>query len=377
MKKTKKTLLLAMLLLSMSFSAMPTYVAPVKETKVEAETTAIPISNADELYNINNDLGGSYYLTADIDMQSYGRWEPIEDFYGTLDGNGHAIKNLTTVTDKDNSGLFGSVGGNATIKNLAMVNASITGYYAGGIVGRVEKYTYSSDNVLADGTITIKNCYVSGVVIGKGYDRGGILGGYRYFNGVVNISNCFNESIECRGGIVGSEEDAGSDAILTIENCYNAADCYFGGIAEKLRGTIRNCYSTGNIVNSEHPSYILGGVAEYAYENAYLLNCYYLRDTKRQINLNNKGVGYTNAVSGQTANALNKDAMKKQESFKDWDFINTWEMVPGVNEGMPVLRSLRQYFKVSTVSADKSANKEYTEAFSVTLNAEEGSILYN
>ena len=71
MKKTKKALLLAMLLLSMSFSAMPTYVAPVKETKVEAETIAIPISNADELYNINNDLGGSYYLTADIDMQSY------------------------------------------------------------------------------------------------------------------------------------------------------------------------------------------------------------------------------------------------------------------------------------------------------------------
>ena len=132
----------------------------------------------------------------------------------------------------------------------------------------------------------------------------------------------------------------------------------------------------GNIVNSEHPSYILGGVAQYAYKNAYLLNCYYLRDTKEQINLNNKGVGYTNAPSGQSANALNKSAMKKQSSFKGWDFTNTWEMVPGVNEGMPVLRSLRQYFKVSTVSADKSDNKEYTEAFSVTLNAEEGVDVY-
>lgn len=382
MKKMQRNLLTTILLVSMIFSAIPVYVAQEKAVEVEAATTAIPISNADELYNINNDLGGNYYLTKDIDMKSYGRWEPIEGFYGTLDGKGHAIKNLTTVTDKEYSGLFGIIGGDATIKNLVMVNVCVTGSYAGGIAGKIESYDWSSElyyGIGRDGIITIKNCYVSGQVTGNSYYRGGIVGGYEChsvsrFAGTVNISNCYNESIDCRGGIIGSEEYADSSASLTIENCYNAADCYFGGITETLRGNARNCYSTGNIVNN--PSYNLGGVAGEALQNAYLLNCYYLCDSKSKINTTIKGVGATNAPSGQSANALNKAAMKKKSSFKDWDFNNTWEMVTGVNDGMPVLRSLRKYFRVSKATNDKSANKYYSKAFSVTLKAADGVTVY-
>ena len=376
MKKSTKKVIVTILACCLAFAGTEKATTREQVIKVKAETTAIPISDADELYNINNDLGGNYYLTKDIDMKEYGRWEPIEAFYGTLDGRGHAIKNLTTVTDNECSGLFATIGGNATIENLAMINANITGKYAGGIVGKVEHYFRSrtlNSCVGYDGNITIKNCYVSGNVTGNAYCRGGIVGGYIYYEGTVTISNCFNESKECEGGIVGLEGSP-SPCVSAIENCYNAADCYSGGIAGTLKGTVRNCYSTGNIVNI--PLNNPGGVVGTAEQNAYLLNSYYLRDSKAQINTSLKGVGKTSDSSGQSANGLNKNAMQNESSFKNWDFANTWEMVSGVNDGMPVLRSLRKYFKASKATADKSDGKYYSEPFFVTLEAADGVTIY-
>lgn len=71
------------------------------------ESTCIPIQTADDFNQIRHDLTGDYCLTEDIDLSAYTNWEPISQFKGTLDGQGHTISNLTiNRPDTDYVGLF-------------------------------------------------------------------------------------------------------------------------------------------------------------------------------------------------------------------------------------------------------------------------------
>ncbi len=145
------------LLLLLSFFALP----------VSAEEKQIEIDTPQELLAIADDPYGSYILTADIDMAGIS-W-PCPAFYGTLDGNGHAILNLTvtqpgaeTITARDGNykpyaaqaaGLFSHTR-NATVKNLTLlgVQACVTTdqpCFLGGIAGTAEG-------------ITVENCSVQG-----------------------------------------------------------------------------------------------------------------------------------------------------------------------------------------------------------------------
>jgi hypothetical protein len=73
----------------------PTLKGLDKPTFVDIAYTEI--STAEEFSNIRNDLLGSYRLTADIDLSGM-VWEPIgtsaSPFWGVLNGNGYAVKNL-------------------------------------------------------------------------------------------------------------------------------------------------------------------------------------------------------------------------------------------------------------------------------------------
>ena len=58
--------------------------------------TYTKISTYEDLKAISNKPDGKYYLACDIDMAGI-EWTPVT-FNGTLDGNGHAIKNLRLST---------------------------------------------------------------------------------------------------------------------------------------------------------------------------------------------------------------------------------------------------------------------------------------
>ena len=121
----------------------------VPAAAVETDRTGwTAISTPAELAAIKNDLSGSYYLTADIDMSGV-KWTPIgfyayAPFKGQFDGNGHTISNLTVSnsTAGQNAafvgvGLFGVCSG-AMIENLYVLDASVTNtatsYVATGII---------------------------------------------------------------------------------------------------------------------------------------------------------------------------------------------------------------------------------------------------
>ena len=67
-----------------------------------------------------------YKLANDIDMDyNQGKWTPISNFTGSIDGDGHSLNNLHIDTNESGAGLFNTLGKGAKIKNLVMVKPVI------------------------------------------------------------------------------------------------------------------------------------------------------------------------------------------------------------------------------------------------------------
>ena len=259
-------------------------------------TAATPISTAQELDNVRNNLSGDYILIADIDLSGYANWTPIgtvsTQFTGTFDGDGHVIENLTIYQpSSDVQGLFGYVGnvsGVGTVQNLGIVGGSVEGKrYVGGVAG------------LNNGTIA--NCYNTGTVTGNVTGTYSHVGGVAGLNNGGTITNCYNtgsvtgnvtgnvtDTYSRVGGVAGYNNNNG-----TIENCYNTGAVtgnvtgnvtgtysHVGGVAgENNGGTITNCYNTGAVTGTGTGtgSVFIGGVVGYD-DGGTITNCYWAND---------------------------------------------------------------------------------------------------
>ena len=104
-------------------------------------------------------------LLRDIDLDAY-EWEPIDDFSGNIDGQGHAIQNIHLNTPHDgHNGLIGVNGGAIGIWSLRIENAEVTGGdYVGIFIG--EGYMLNCVGIYGSGTITSDGSYV-GALIGR------------------------------------------------------------------------------------------------------------------------------------------------------------------------------------------------------------------
>ncbi len=249
-----------------------------------------PIATREDLDNIRNNLSGTYHLTADIDLTGVD-WEPIWDdsqynnptnFTGTFDGQGHVIIGLEVVafkisTSSAYTGLFGCVGGNASIQNVGLENVCIynTAWnsYAGGLFGS------------SAGSVSINNCYVTGMVHSGGAESlttygGGIAG---YVGGTPEVISCYNTAkvtnrstqMTCSGyagGIAGAIKSG------HISNCHNTGELiisqteiFAGGIVGSINNStdVSNCHNTGNItvdINSSFYGGYAGGIAGRIYD---------------------------------------------------------------------------------------------------------------
>ena len=176
------------------------------------EDKRIKISTVSDLKKIENNPGGSFVLTNDIDLSSETNWIPLcsssEPFTGTLDGNGYCIKNLNAnivykkeAKGPEYSGLFEVVSG-ACFKNLGIVDSKIcisseeykgkAGALAGESKPRIEnrKYVFTE----------VTNCYIglTTTVESKVIENGGssfgatmIIGGF-FGCGIANFTDCYN-----------------------------------------------------------------------------------------------------------------------------------------------------------------------------------------
>ena len=158
-------------------------------------------------------------------------------FMGTFKGNGYKITGIhINDTNLYGAGLFGVISG-ATLDGVVVEDLTITaGEYTGGLVGYV---TGTADT-------HISNCRADGYVSGNG-NVGGFVG-YVYGTGTVTITDCVARS-DVRstninyGGFIGWADNENA----TIKDCWCSGAVWGKGgnngafVGLSLKGTITNC----------------------------------------------------------------------------------------------------------------------------------------
>jgi hypothetical protein len=179
----------------------------------------IPITTAQELNNIRNNLSGSYRLMNDIDLES-NEWVPIGSgstpFSGTLDGKEFTISNLTITQTQEYVGLFANNSG--TIRNLKLENVQIN------VQGSLSSFIYAG-SLVANNTGIIENIEtISGSLFARarggniGY-VGGLIGVHNRnitLDNLVNNANVNGENTTNMGGLIGR-----TNSITIINNSMN------------------------------------------------------------------------------------------------------------------------------------------------------------
>ena len=171
--------------------------------------------------------GETVVLAEDINLNDK-TWTPIgwvttygdsKSFKGTFDGQGHAINNFRVAYRNYGSGLFFRVDGGATIKNLNVDEAWVTGKVGGNVVGIVAGYAYQ--------TVTFENITVTNSLV-SGYGKvGGILGmAADPTGGNTTIKNCTVKNVQFHGvynigGLAGLIQGVYNEDIQTA----NTVDC--------------------------------------------------------------------------------------------------------------------------------------------------------
>ena len=243
------------------------------------------------------DGSGSAKLTADIELASYD-WTPLRKLYGTLDGQGHVIRNLYVNSTSYPLGLIGYLQGGASVTRLG-ITGSVTctarsNAQAGGIAG----YMYDK--------ASITQCW-SAVNVTSNKHAGGIAG--YTANGAV-ITDCY--------------------ATGTIRSSA-ANECYLGGIcgsgfSNTAGATLTNCYSVGKVVGTSGNASYVGGLSPDK-TAAHYVNSFYLTGT---VSGESPKYGITGLGTAKTADELKALASELGSSFA--------ADTKGLNGGYPILK---------------------------------------
>lgn len=351
-----------------------------KEPERDAEGYYLISTGAELAFFQDKDLGKTK-LMCDINLvgHPFKAIEKVSEF----DGCGHSIKGLNIVSGSlIYTGLFQILtNDNISIRNLNIENAKIT--YTrdtaspdiGILVGKVQY-----------GTLSIENCFVSGVIEAgrkNNTDAGGLIGYVTDRSNVTIRSSYANARIQNAGsgsfvgGFVGL---AGGNGIVTIENCYAIPDIrtgdHIGGFAGAGNGAvIRNSYAAGKSL----PTGIVAGDTSGLAEMGTIQNSVSIFPEMTSVNRISKGgtlsgnygfVGTTASdKSGTILTPKTEDVgenrpygadaseawLKSEEFYQEtlgWDFRDVWTM-PSAESGymFPVLKGQKESM-IPTLSLD-------------------------
>jgi len=342
-------------------------------------TTADPyiIKTPEDLNQVRNYPSKCFKLGNDIDLGVYpfntgNGWDPIDNFKGVFDGNGHSIKNLFINRPSEyDCGLFGLIQfdscGQVTIKNFCLFNVNITGFdNVGGVLGQVTKPTISR---VQETIVYFSNIHVYGTVKAVSDSVGAILGKLDYYWDYLayDMYRCSAQAkiyagpdaIKC-GGLVGCSMNATIRSKMqecffighlynakqgggligrgyaseVVKNCY--ANVTFHNFKEKVSGImgsgwvnaigeigieVDRCYSVMRLDNC-------GGATAVPYVATPPVNSEYWKGTNPKYPIRVTNCFYDKSVlpgydyqGGKTTEEL-----ALQSNFTDWDFENTWSI---------------------------------------------------
>jgi filamentous hemagglutinin family protein len=351
-------------------------------------------------------LGASYTLANDISMaelsQPSGLWNtstgfvPIgssaAQFTGTFDGLGHTINNLSiNRPTTDYVGLFGYTGTGSAIRNVGLVDGSVSARnYVGGLVGYSNSSpitnSYSTGSIsggMAGGLVgfnnnsLITNSYSTGSISGtnrlgglvghnelgtitNSYGTGAVnglqdLGGLVGFNAGGTVTNSYSTGSVTgafqSGGLVGRNYYGG-----IITNSYSTgsvsgwANYYFGGLVGTNEGTVSSSYATGSVSGP----WGVGGLVGY---NAGTISASFW-DTATSGTSTGVGYGTTTGATGMaTADMMTRANFNSATAANgnvnpNWDMSNTWH-VPSAGGAYPILFNSPFVLKVLGNDASK------------------------
>jgi len=193
-------------------------------------------------------LSSDYVLANNIDASGTANWNhgagfvPIGDFqnefFGSLNGRGFAISNLTINSSAAYLGLFGTIGYRGSVENLGIDNISLTalGWHGS---------DYAHVGALAglnNGTITAS--YATGTITSASRDG----------------------TAPDTGGLVGTNTGSISQSYAGVDITENSRglDLYLGGLVGwNDGGTIKQSYATGTVTNTSDGSADVGGLIGY------------------------------------------------------------------------------------------------------------------
>ena len=343
-KKSMKSVQSVVSILFLIYLAICFFVLPV-QAKYEggAGTAEDPylIFTAEQMNEIGanpGDWNKHFMLIADVNMSDIAGtdYNIIEDFTGTFDGNNCTISNFTlTATREENTGLFGSVGGE--IKNLGLLFPDI--FAQGRSVGSLIGY-------LNEGSIT--NCTAKGVVVSGGLYVGGLVGlntgnvtkcgstgnvaGDSYVGGLVGqvgdgkVMMCYSRASVSGnrnvGGLVGKIADEAGE----VTHCYAIGsvegDRYVGGLVGQVeRGNAYKSYSTGSVSGRQD----VGGLVGFVRVLGRVAQSFWDTQTSGQA-----------ADPGATGKTTVQMKLMNTYISAGWDFWNTWSICEETN--YPVLQ---------------------------------------
>ena len=172
-----------------------------------------------------------------------GGWVPVDEFSGTLDGQGYAITGL----EGKNGGLIDTNAG--TVKALRLVDHKLYAYSDFGTIAE-----YNTGNITQ---CYVRSAFTEDTLPEKGTSNANRMGGIAASN-IGSITYCRNEGITLFTG------------------AHKYAQVYVGGICGYDNGTVQNCVNTGTVIlqTSAHADNgYVGGIVGYGFA----MNC--LSDT--------------------------------------------------------------------------------------------------
>lgn len=301
------------------------------------------IANLVQLQAMNHKKDWDYVLVNSIDVDASdlsslpnGRFEPITDFRGSFDGQGHTIRGLRIEQpNMDNVGLFGTTtGSSARIVNVTLEDVYIEGRsWVGSLVGLNHGAVIEGVHVI-NGHIHGRS-YVGGLVgengseirfssnrgsTVKGRDEsvGGLVG--KNSDGTIEMSFSSGQVSGYKnvGGLVGHMNDG------TIEDSYSLSDVEsereyggpFGGLVGHFEsGNIYRSYSAGKVSGSRDTG---GFVGQKSFDwQGWTYDSYWDRESSGQDS------------SADDAEGKSSVEMKQRSTYVDWDFDTVWEIDEG------------------------------------------------